>query len=209
MAGVAARALEAGDIGLPADQWVGKVRGVFQVETLGEKLSVRGTLEGVAELECVRCLRRYELPLRVPFQVFAERSGHATRSDEAELERDYDLVFFNGLGHNGIYIGGVEPNNGGQLQKDKVAILGDNEQVKVIASDGFVTSAWFDDAGAENVNGAYGTAPTRPADQLTAEGQEFLEGFREVIGDEPVEFSIMPGALKVLVGPDYVPEPEG
>lgn len=87
---------DAGDIGLPTDQWVGKVRGVFQVETLGEKLSVRGTLEGVAELECVRCLRRYELPLRVPFEVFAERSGHTSRSDEAELEREYDLVFFNG-----------------------------------------------------------------------------------------------------------------
>jgi len=87
---------DAGEIGLPADQWVGKVRGVFQVETLGEKLSVRGTLEGVAELECVRCLRRYELPLQVPFDVFAERSGQATRSDEAELEREHDLVFFNG-----------------------------------------------------------------------------------------------------------------
>jgi diacylglycerol kinase (ATP) len=30
----------------------------------------------------------------------------------------------------------------------------------------------------------------------------------EVIGDEPAEFSVIPGALKVLVGPDYVPEPE-
>lgn len=87
---------DAGDIGLPADQWVGQVRGVFQVETLGEKLSVRGTLEAVAGLECVRCLRRYELPLQVPFDVFAERSGQATRSDEAELEREHDLVFFNG-----------------------------------------------------------------------------------------------------------------
>ncbi|MDP9478932.1 MAG: hypothetical protein M3R38_25185, partial [Actinomycetota bacterium] len=29
----------------------------------------------------------------------------------------------------------------------------------------------------------------------------------EVIGDEPAEFSIIPGALKVLVGPGYVAEP--
>jgi len=87
-------------------------------------------------------------------------------------------------GADGIYIGGVEPNNGGQLQRDKVSILGDNDQVKVMATDGFVTTAWFDDAGVENVEGAFGTAPTRPADQLTASGQEFLEGFREVIGEE-------------------------
>ena len=31
----------------------------------------------------------------------------------------------------------------------------------------------------------------------------------EVVGDEPVRFSVIPHALKVIVGPDYVPEPEG
>ena len=31
----------------------------------------------------------------------------------------------------------------------------------------------------------------------------------EVVGDEPARFSVVPGALKVIVGPDYVPEPEG
>ena len=29
----------------------------------------------------------------------------------------------------------------------------------------------------------------------------------EVIGDEPAEFSVIPHALKVIVGPEYVPEP--
>ena len=31
----------------------------------------------------------------------------------------------------------------------------------------------------------------------------------EVIGDEPVEFEVIPRALKVVVGPEYVAEPEG
>jgi len=31
----------------------------------------------------------------------------------------------------------------------------------------------------------------------------------EVVGDEPARFSVVPSALKVIVGPDYVPEPEG
>jgi diacylglycerol kinase (ATP) len=30
----------------------------------------------------------------------------------------------------------------------------------------------------------------------------------EIIGDEPVEFSVISRALKVIVGPDYTPEPE-
>ena len=38
-----------------------------------------------------------------------------------------------------------------------------------------------------------------PGLEFTADG--------EVIGDEPAEFSVIPQALKVVVGPEYVPEP--
>jgi diacylglycerol kinase (ATP) len=30
----------------------------------------------------------------------------------------------------------------------------------------------------------------------------------EVLGDEPAEFSVIPGALRVIVGPDYTPDPQ-
>jgi len=40
-----------------------------------------------------------------------------------------------------------------------------------------------------------------PGLEFTADG--------EVIGDEPAEFSVISHALKVLVGPEYVPEPDG
>jgi DUF177 domain-containing protein len=87
---------DATDIGLPSGQWVGRVRGVFQVEKIGEKVSVRGSVRGVAELECVRCLRPFEHPLEVPLMAYVERTGHASRSEEADLERDHDVIFFNG-----------------------------------------------------------------------------------------------------------------
>ncbi|GIU94608.1 MAG: hypothetical protein KatS3mg012_1065 [Gaiellaceae bacterium] len=86
-------------------------------------------------------------------------------------------------GADGIYIGGVSTNNGGQLVKDKVAVLGDNEQVKMVVSDGFVLSSLFDEAGAENVEGAYGTAPTQPPDKLTGAGAEFIQQFQEAEGE--------------------------
>ncbi len=42
---------------------------------------------------------------------------------------------------------------------------------------------------------------TEPSDfEFTVDG--------EVIGTEPVEFTVMPQTLKVVVGPEYVPEPE-
>ena len=44
--------------------------------------------------------------------------------------------------------------------------------------------------------------------QTQPPGLEFtVDG--EVIGDEPAEFSVVPHTLKVVVGPEYVPEPEG
>ncbi len=36
-----------------------------------------------------------------------------------------------------LYLGGIYDNNGGQLVKDKVAVLGDNTKVKLIGPDGF------------------------------------------------------------------------
>lgn len=87
---------DATSIGLPAEGWTGMVRGVFQVEKLGAKLSIRGTVRGIADLECVRCLRRFEHPIEVPLMVYAERSGSSSRSEEEDLEREYDLAFFNG-----------------------------------------------------------------------------------------------------------------
>jgi branched-chain amino acid transport system substrate-binding protein len=41
------------------------------------------------------------------------------------------------LGPDCIYIGGIYDLNGGQLVKDKVAVLGDNNAVKLIVPDGF------------------------------------------------------------------------
>lgn len=113
-------------------------------------------------------------------------------------------------GADGIYIGGVSPNNGGQLVKDKVAVLGDNEAVKLVVSDGFVLDSLFDDAGADNVNGAYGTAPTLPASQLTGAGAEFRDGFQESIGaDENIQVYTLYAATAAQVLLDAIARSDG
>jgi diacylglycerol kinase family enzyme len=40
-----------------------------------------------------------------------------------------------------------------------------------------------------------------PGLEFTADG--------EIIGNEPARFSVLPHTLKVIVGPNYVPEPPG
>src|SRR6185312_2882065 len=54
-------------------------------------------------------------------------------------------------GADGIFIGGISCFNGGQLVKDKVAIVGDNTAVQTVVSDGFVQASLFDEAGADKV----------------------------------------------------------
>ncbi len=112
-------------------------------------------------------------------------------------------------GADGIYIGGVEPNNGGQLVKDKVAVLGDNEQVKLLVADGFVLSSLFDTAGKENVEGAFGTAPTLPADQITGAGAEILDGFKATQGDKPIEVYTIYAMAAAQVALDAIARSDG
>jgi branched-chain amino acid transport system substrate-binding protein len=52
---------------------------------------------------------------------------------------DYTALFtkIKPLNPDMIYVGGIFDNNGGQLMKDKVAVLGDNTAVKFMAPDGF------------------------------------------------------------------------
>ena len=113
-------------------------------------------------------------------------------------------------GADAIYIGGVSPNNGGQLVKDKVAVLGDNETVKLLVSDGFVLDSLFTDAGADNANGAWGTAPTLPASQLVGAGAEFVDGFQQKIGaDKSIQVYTLYAATAAQILLDAIANSDG
>jgi len=51
----------------------------------------------------------------------------------------YAAIFQNAKSQNPdcVYLGGIYDNNGGQVVKDKVSVLGDNTKVKMIGPDGF------------------------------------------------------------------------
>jgi branched-chain amino acid transport system substrate-binding protein len=101
--------------------------------------------------------------------------GH-TGWDKASQNYQALMSKIKSTGATCIYIGGVSANNGGQLIKDKVSVVGDNTKVKVLASDGFVLSSIFDESGGA-IEGAWGTAPTKPVDKLTGEGKTLVEEF--------------------------------
>jgi uncharacterized protein len=88
---------DAAGLNLPSGEWPRPVQAELGVEQSGEQVSVRGRLVAVAELECVRCLKRFEFSLHPAFDVFADRTGKARRpQEEDELERDGYMMFHDG-----------------------------------------------------------------------------------------------------------------
>jgi branched-chain amino acid transport system substrate-binding protein len=77
-----------------------------------------------------------------------------------------------------IFVGGLVCENGGQLIKDKVSVLGSNTgKVKLILPDGFTTQSTIDESGASNANGLYASVAGVPPDKLTGAGATFVTDF--------------------------------
>jgi branched-chain amino acid transport system substrate-binding protein len=102
-------------------------------------------------------------------------------------------------GADSIFIGGISCFNGGQLVKDKVAVVGDNDAVKMVVSDGFVQESLFDEAGADNVEGVYGSAPTLNPEDLPGAGKEFNAKVKEQFGQPEVYTAYAVAALQMML----------
>jgi branched-chain amino acid transport system substrate-binding protein len=77
-----------------------------------------------------------------------------------------------------IMVGGLVCENGGQLIKDKVSVLGPNTgKVKLLLPDGFTTQSTIDEAGAANAEGLYASVAGVPPDQLKGAGATFVSDF--------------------------------
>jgi branched-chain amino acid transport system substrate-binding protein len=103
----------------------------------------------------------------------------------------YEALFrkIKSSGAQAVFLGGLIDENGGQVIKDKVSVLGPNaatpdEGVVLIAPDGFTTQATIDEAGAAS-QGMFSTVAGVPADQLTGAGKAFVDEFTTEAGVEP------------------------
>jgi branched-chain amino acid transport system substrate-binding protein len=134
--------------------------------------------------------------------------GHEGWDKDAQNYRAL-MTKIKATGADGIYIGGISTNNGGQLVKDKVSTVGDNETVPMVVSDGFVLSSLFEEAGPDILEGAYGTAPTFPPDKLKGAGKEFFDQFSEAEGGKPLEVYTVYAAAAAQVLLDAISRSDG
>jgi branched-chain amino acid transport system substrate-binding protein len=102
-----------------------------------------------------------------------------------------------------IFLGGLIDENGAQVIKDKVAVLGPNTgQVKLLAPDGFTQQSTIDESGVKNAQGMFMSVAGVPVEELKGEGAEFIKAFKQELGNEPVDPYAAYGAqaAEVLLG---------
>jgi branched-chain amino acid transport system substrate-binding protein len=93
----------------------------------------------------------------------------------------YEALFnkVKATGADAVFLGGLVTENGLQVMKDKVAVLGPNTgDVKLFAPDGWTPFEEVLKAGKANVDGIFITVAGSPADKLTGAGATFVKDFK-------------------------------
>ena len=114
-------------------------------------------------------------------------------------------------GADGLFLGGLIDENGAQVIRDKVKVLGPNDgDVKLYMPDGFTTQQTIDESGVENTQGAFFSVAGVPTDEFEAESaQEFITTFQESLGGEPVDPYAIYGAQAAKVMLDAIAASDG
>ena len=104
----------------------------------------------------------------------------------------YEAIFrkVQASGAEAVVLSGVVPLNGVKLIKDKVAVLGGNDDVKLLAPDGFTPFSETDKAGTAATTGMFVTvagASAAALEQQGGRGAEFVTAYKEQYGVDRVE----------------------
>ena len=118
-------------------------------------------------------------------------SSGATGEGWDAKQSDYTALFTKiaALNPDMVYVGGIFDNNGGQLVKDKVKVLGDNAKVKMMGPDGF--TGYPDLNKMPEAQGMYLSFAGLSTDLLLANdpkgaGATFVKAYKKAYGKDPV-----------------------
>ena len=125
---------------------------------------------------------------------------------------NYTALFqkIKGLGADCIYLGGIFDNNGGQLIKDKVAVMGDNTAVKLMGPDGFTGYPELNKL--PEGQGMYLSFPGLTNQDLRAQGgaaAKLLDAYKAKYGSDPASSYALYGVAAVQVILDAIAKSDG
>jgi branched-chain amino acid transport system substrate-binding protein len=154
----------------PADDYQGAAVAEFMKE------------QGVTKLYVLNDKEAYGLGVATTTRKAAEHLGIDIAGFEAwdPKAASYESLFkkIQSTGADAVFLGGLIDENGAQVIKDKVAVLGPNDgDVKLFAPDGFTTQQTIDDAGPAS-KGMFMSVAGVPIDEFSGPAQQFAENFQ-------------------------------
>jgi branched-chain amino acid transport system substrate-binding protein len=147
--------------------------------------------QGVKNVYILNDKEAYGLGVATNFRNAAENVGIKVAGFAAwdPKASSYEALFnkIKGTGADAVFLGGLIDENGAQVIKDKVAVLGPNDgAVKLFVPDGFTTQQTIDEA-PEAAPGMFLSVAGVPIDQFKGKGAEFIEAFKPRLGGKPVD----------------------
>jgi branched-chain amino acid transport system substrate-binding protein len=146
----------------------------------------------------------YGLGVATSFAKEAPNDGITILGNEAwdAKQPNYTALFqkIKGLGADCIYVSGIFDNNGGQLIKDKVAVLGDNSQVAMMGPDGF--TGYPELVKLPEAQGMYLSFTGLTTEELKAKGGvpgKLLDAYKAKYGQDPASSFAIYGVAAVQV----------
>jgi branched-chain amino acid transport system substrate-binding protein len=171
--------------------------------------------KGVKRVSVLNDKEAYGLGVAKNFAGAAKAAGMTVTGFTAydPKQANYRALFTRIKGQNpdAVFIGGLIDENSGQLINDKVAILGSNDQVKLMLPDGFTTDAVFDrsEGGTPNAKGAFFSVAGVGIDKYKGAALKFINGFKSTLKGKPVDPYAILGAQAAQVLLDAIEKSDG
>jgi branched-chain amino acid transport system substrate-binding protein len=169
--------------------------------------------QGIKNVYILNDRESYGLGVATNFRNAAEHLGIEVAGFEAWDPRasSYEALFnkVKASGADAVFLGGLIDENGAQVIKDKVAVLGPNDgAVKLLAPDGFTTQQTIDEAG-EAAAGMFLSVAGVPIDEFTGAGAEFAEEFKPRLGGKEIDPYAIYGAQAATILLDAIAASDG
>ena len=169
--------------------------------------------QGIKSVYILNDKEAYGLGVATNFRNAAESVGIKVAGFEAwdPKASSYEALFrkIGGTDADAVFLGGLIDENGAQVIKDKVAVLGPNDgDVKLFVPDGFTTQQTIDEA-PDAAPGMFLSVAGVPIDEFEGPGAEFAETLKPRIGGKPVDPYAIYGAQAAAVMLDAIGASDG
>ena len=168
--------------------------------------------QGVTSVYILNDKEAYGLGVATNFRNAAEAVGIKVAGFEAwdPKAASYEALFRK-IGQSdadAVFLGGLIDENGAQVIKDKVAVLGANDgDVKLFAPDGFTTQQTIDEA--PEAAGMFMSVAGVPIDEFKGKGAEFAKAFKPRLGGKEIDPYAIYGAQAAEILLDAIAASDG